>query len=278
MRGNSCSEHDKISKYEFVGSCMAQVLSLSIFSRRPRPHCGKVHKSRDNKSRRTWKIWERVAEQVGVNHVSPLLPNLVHLFTLFARHSSQGRMKTAQGRILRGKTADIQGDSLGEWQMWSFEMSSPRSRWMCKVESRRCEKTTWRRTLVFLSFVASTTVVFLPVRTNSLVPRFFTLVARFERGNRKEGNIVARLTRTETKRDFLCNKWEWTRVWKSGNGTRKYERAAGLLYRSFIVFNYRAMLLRNTHVCRKAGLDSKDKQGGATRLIYISQWDERRSI
>lgn len=202
MRGNSCSEHDKISKYEFVGSCMAQVLSLSIFSRRPRPHCGKVHKSRDNKSRRTWKIWERVAEQVGVNHVSPLLPNLVHLFTLFARHSSQGRMKTAQGRILRGKTADIQGDSLGEWQMWSFEMSSPRSTWMCKVESRRCEKTTWRRTLVFLSFVVSTTVVFLPVRTNSLVPRFFTLVARFERGNRKEGNIVARLTRTETKRDF----------------------------------------------------------------------------
>lgn len=74
---------------------------------------------------------------------------------------------------------------------------------MCKVESRRCEKTVRRRTVVFLSFVVSTTVVFLPVRTNSLVLRFFTLVARFERGNRKKGNIVARLTRrTETKRDF----------------------------------------------------------------------------
>lgn len=48
----------------------------------------------------------------------------------------------------------------------------------------------------------TTTVVFFPVRTNSLVLRFFTRVARFEKGNRKEGNIVARLTRTKTKRDF----------------------------------------------------------------------------
>ena len=47
-----------------------------------------TQEGRDNKSGGTWKIWEQVAEQVGVNRVSPLLPNLVHLFTLRARHSS----------------------------------------------------------------------------------------------------------------------------------------------------------------------------------------------